>query len=519
MYSSLETVRPSSAASTKNFTVNTYYPADLQWKDQQATTVAVRSRGSGSRSKDKPGLRVDFNRYKPDQRFLGLKSVALANAVQDPSMLRYRLAFTFFAKMGIPVSRAVHAKLYVNGNDMGLYQLVEAVDKVMLPRAFDDPKQNNKEDDGYLYEYVWHDAYQWTYLGSDLRAYADKFEAQTHETDAPADIYGRIEEMIRVINEARDSEFEQRASQYFDLDHLAAYLAVDSFLAQADGFLGDWGVNNVYLYQFENQKRWAFLLWDFTSGDNVYPFGTADLYQNCYAPTWGRHLWRTCTSPPATTTGTRARASTTSVNRPGCRAQRRPALDVLLRLVGHHRHEQQHPDDRGVRATRVAARRPGRVDQALRVMASGTTRCSPRRSTAVRRRCGTSGACCISTASTSSSTGTTTCTSGSCAADPNGAPSPAASVSSSSGPAAIRSTTARPTRRTARCSNKTLRRSEVDAEERQLRLGVRPVAGQSFRDIGSGQVRQGDRSVERQAVSRRRDSCATGPDPHLNAAA
>ena len=249
-------------ALTENFTLNTYYPADLQWKDQQATTVGVRSRGSGSRSKDKPGLRIDFNRYMPDQRFLGLKSVVLANAVQDPSMLRYRLAFTFFARMGVPVSRAVHAKLYVNGNYMGLYQLVEAVDKVMLPRVFDDPQSNAKEDDGYLYEYVWRDAYQWTYLGSDLDAYADKFEPKTHDTEAPADLYGRVEEMIRIVNEARDSEFEQRASEYFDLNRLATYLAVDSFLAQADGFLGDWGVNNIYLYQFENQKRWTFLPWD-----------------------------------------------------------------------------------------------------------------------------------------------------------------------------------------------------------------------------------------------------------------
>ena len=35
----------------------------------------------------------------------------------------------------------------------------------------------------------------------------------------------------------------------------------------------------------------------FTSGDNVYPYGSADLYQNCYAPTWGRHLWRTYATP------------------------------------------------------------------------------------------------------------------------------------------------------------------------------------------------------------------------------
>ena len=68
--------------------------------------------------------------------------------------------------------------------------------------------------------------------------------------------------MIRIVNETRDSEFEQRVSEYFDLNRLATFLAVDSFLAQADGFLGDWGVNNIYLYQFENQKRWTFLPWD-----------------------------------------------------------------------------------------------------------------------------------------------------------------------------------------------------------------------------------------------------------------
>jgi hypothetical protein len=31
----------------------------------------------------------------------------------------------------------------------------------------------------------------------------------------------------------------------------------------------------------------------FTAGDNVYPRGTAEEFQNCYAPTWGRHKLRT----------------------------------------------------------------------------------------------------------------------------------------------------------------------------------------------------------------------------------
>jgi acid phosphatase type 7 len=31
----------------------------------------------------------------------------------------------------------------------------------------------------------------------------------------------------------------------------------------------------------------------FTAGDNVYPVASADAYQRCYQPAWGRHLWRT----------------------------------------------------------------------------------------------------------------------------------------------------------------------------------------------------------------------------------
>jgi hypothetical protein len=35
----------------------------------------------------------------------------------------------------------------------------------------------------------------------------------------------------------------------------------------------------------------------FTAGDNVYPAGTPVNYAQCYAPTWGRHLWRTLAVP------------------------------------------------------------------------------------------------------------------------------------------------------------------------------------------------------------------------------
>ena len=57
----------------ENFQTNTYYPADLVWNGQTVRNVGIRSRGRGSRNEHKPGLKIDFDRYSANQKFLGLK--------------------------------------------------------------------------------------------------------------------------------------------------------------------------------------------------------------------------------------------------------------------------------------------------------------------------------------------------------------------------------------------------------------------------------------------------------------
>ena len=104
---------------------DTYYPADFQWRDMTVARVGIRSRGSGSRNSHKPGIKIDFNEFVADQKFLKQKALILANAVQDPGMLNRRLANLIFARMGLPAPRVVHARLFVNGEYAGLYELVE----------------------------------------------------------------------------------------------------------------------------------------------------------------------------------------------------------------------------------------------------------------------------------------------------------------------------------------------------------------------------------------------------------
>ena len=78
------------AALRANFTTNQYYAANLTVDGETVKQVGIRSRGAGSRSGEKPGLKVDFNKYVSGQEFHGYKSVVLDNVTQDPYAVSQR---------------------------------------------------------------------------------------------------------------------------------------------------------------------------------------------------------------------------------------------------------------------------------------------------------------------------------------------------------------------------------------------------------------------------------------------
>jgi spore coat protein CotH len=139
-----------------SFQTNDYYPADVSWNGQTVRNVGIRSRGTGSRSGVKPGLRVDMDRYATTQLFLGLKGFVLRNQTQDASGIHETAAMYLYRRMGIPAPRTSHARLYVNGTYQGLYVIVEEIDKKFLARVFGIVDENI-QNDGYLYEYNWID--------------------------------------------------------------------------------------------------------------------------------------------------------------------------------------------------------------------------------------------------------------------------------------------------------------------------------------------------------------------------
>ena len=200
------TVNPKDWQSLKDhYRENTYYPATFEWRGLVAEDVGIRSRGQGSRSPIKPNLRVDFNRYDETGTFLGLKALHLKANNQDPSFLKERLSMLMFLRMGLPASREVYTRLYVNGKYAGLFLIVEEINHEFLTRNFN-------EDEGHLYEWKRPDEpYRFEYMGSDLSKYVPlPFDPKTHETNPePAP----LEAMIRTINQASDADFPRAAAE------------------------------------------------------------------------------------------------------------------------------------------------------------------------------------------------------------------------------------------------------------------------------------------------------------------
>jgi spore coat protein CotH len=236
---------------------NTVYPCYLQWQDQIVRNVGIRSRGTGSRSGAKPGLRVDFDYYSTDQKFLGLKSVILRNNTQDPSNMRERISMLFFRRMDVSALREAHARLFINSEYAGVYTIVESLDKSWL-------KKNLGENDGHLYEYKFDTVaplpYAFGYAGSDAAAYTPlPFKPQTHESDPQGQV---LERFFWTVNQASDAVWRTAIEEFLDLKGFIRHIAIENFLADQDDLTGDYGPNNFYLYRFENKNLFKFLPWD-----------------------------------------------------------------------------------------------------------------------------------------------------------------------------------------------------------------------------------------------------------------
>jgi spore coat protein H len=117
---------------------------------QVFTNVGLHIKGMGSFRPldDKPSFVVKFNAFVPSQEYCGLSKLMLNNSVQDQTYVCELLGTGLFRDAGVPAARVTHARVTLNGRDLGLHVAIEAMNKHFLKRHFTDTSGNLY--DGYL---------------------------------------------------------------------------------------------------------------------------------------------------------------------------------------------------------------------------------------------------------------------------------------------------------------------------------------------------------------------------------
>ena len=120
-------------------TVYQHASVTLTTADGKVTTLAdigVRLKGQATRTNlyGKAPLKLKFDAFVPNQKFLGLTRMTLNSMVQDPSFVHEATAYRLYRAMGIIAPRTTYSWVTLNGADFGLYMNIESIDGQMLKR-------------------------------------------------------------------------------------------------------------------------------------------------------------------------------------------------------------------------------------------------------------------------------------------------------------------------------------------------------------------------------------------------
>ena len=181
------------------------------------TNVALHLKGAAGSFRaldDNPCFTLNFEKFAAGQAFHGLHKISLNNSVQDRSYLSEKICRELFEAAGVPVARAGHAKVEVNGRDLGLRVLTEGFNKQFLKRYFANTA-GNLYDGGFVQD-----------VTSSLAV---------NSGDHPEDHSGQ-RALVAATRESDPTKRMARLEQVLDMDCFLSYVAMDVIQCDWDGY-------------------------------------------------------------------------------------------------------------------------------------------------------------------------------------------------------------------------------------------------------------------------------------------
>ncbi|HZO84980.1 MAG TPA: CotH kinase family protein [Verrucomicrobiae bacterium] len=193
-----------------------YVPATFRDGDTVYTNIAIRLKGAAGSFRpvdDRPALTLNFDKYVDGQKFHGLDKMHLNNSVQDPSYMTELICGELFVAAGVPAARTSHARVELNGRDLGLYVLKEGFDKTFLKRHF-------KNASGNLYD------------GGFLREITEPLEMDSGDGKDYAD----LKALARAAQESDPSARWAALEKVLDVERFVTYMAMETITWDWDGY-------------------------------------------------------------------------------------------------------------------------------------------------------------------------------------------------------------------------------------------------------------------------------------------
>ncbi len=201
--------------------------------------------------KKKP-LKISFDEFNSSQTLNGLKKININNFTNDPSLLHDVICFKVMRDVITVAPRTAYTKVWVDGEYIGLYLIIENVDKTFLKDHY-----GSANNDGNLYKTDRNCQMFMKWLGDAKQAYKDKnFTLNTNET---VDDWSKFIDLVNLLNNNYDADFKQQLESKFDVHDFLKILAIEKCCKSWDSYWG--GGNNFFIYEHPDGKiRW--IPWD-----------------------------------------------------------------------------------------------------------------------------------------------------------------------------------------------------------------------------------------------------------------
>jgi len=197
--------------------------------------VGIRLKGMGSFRPvhEKPSLAVKFDEFVEDQEYSGLTKLLFNNSVQDHTYMVEALGTQLFLDAGLPAARVTHAKVILNGRDLGLYVVIEAMNKRFL-------KQHFTSSNGNLYE-----------------AYLQDIDGRLEQDNGEATDKSDIRALLAACRVRDPGQRFRQMSKVLDVDRFVSFTAMEILMGHWDGYATH--TNNYRVYHDPTSDKMVFI--------------------------------------------------------------------------------------------------------------------------------------------------------------------------------------------------------------------------------------------------------------------